>query len=156
MPPSGVNGQARVGFKISDILTVLKPIIHNKKDIRAVLFGVGRLGRLLLHHDWNHQTDVRICAAFDSTPKKQGTVVSGIPVESFRNAKTIIEEREATIAILSVPSSAAQICADLAASAGVTAIWNFAPCLVTVPETVIVRNENLASGLQELCCLMPS
>jgi NADH/NAD ratio-sensing transcriptional regulator Rex len=31
--------------------------------------------------------------------------------------------------------------------AGVTAVWNFAPTAIGVPEGVVLRNENLSVGL---------
>ena len=51
------------------------------------------------------------------------------------------------IGIITVPAEQAQIVCDELVSAGVLAIWNFAPVQLRVPSGVLVRNEDLASSL---------
>jgi redox-sensing transcriptional repressor len=51
---------------------------------------------------------------------------------------------------VAVPSSRAQAVADALVDAGVKAILNFAPCLVTAPNSVLVRGVDLSSELEHL------
>ena len=44
----------------------------------------------------------------------------------------------------------AQVACDQAVSAGIEAIWNFAPIHLRVPATVNLHNENLAASLTSL------
>ena len=53
----------------------------------------------------------------------------------------------AMFGIITVPSSAAQSCADQLIDAGIRAIWNFAPIQLTVPKGIIVQNIDLAQSL---------
>jgi len=49
-----------------------------------------------------------------------------------------------------VPKESAQEVANLLVENGIKAIWNFAPALISVPEYVIVRNEDITLGLLSL------
>jgi len=150
----GIQGKARVGYSVKDALTNLESALGCKGIPKAVLFGVGRLGSLLLRHDWRCQAGVELVAAFDKNPDALIAPIGTIRLKPFSDAEAAIRKSGATIAILAVHSNAAQECADIAISAGVEAIWNFAPCVLNVPTHVVMRNENLSSGLKELRCIM--
>gem|GEM_PF-6932384 len=49
-----------------------------------------------------------------------------------------------------MPKESAQEVANLLVENGIKAIWNFAPALISVPEYVIVRNEDITLGLLSL------
>ncbi|MFW5894116.1 MAG: redox-sensing transcriptional repressor Rex [Verrucomicrobiota bacterium] len=150
----GIQGQARVGYSVKDALASLEAVLGCKGVPKAVLFGVGRLGTLLLRHDWRRQAGVDLVAAFDKNPDALSEPIGKIRLKPFSDAQAAIRKLGATIAILAVHSNAAQECADISISAGVRAIWNFAPCVLDVPAHVVMRNENLSSGLKELRCIM--
>lgn len=152
----GVEGRPKAGYSVPDVLKCLTGALRRRDPPRAVLFGVGRLGSLLLRHDWNHQAGVVLAAAFDSDRAKLETATAtAVLVQDVVEAPRTIRRCKARIAILAIGCEAAQACADLAVAAGVQAIWNFAPCGLQVPADVVVRNENLAAGLKELVCTMP-
>ena len=52
--------------------------------------------------------------------------------------------------IITVPAAAAQEVADLLISAGIKAIWNFAPTHLDVPDGTLVQYENMAMSLAVL------
>jgi redox-sensing transcriptional repressor len=54
------------------------------------------------------------------------------------------------IAVLAVPAVAAQEVSDLVVAAGVRAILNFAPRKIFVPDTVALRNVDMAIELEAL------
>ena len=54
------------------------------------------------------------------------------------------------IGIIVVPAEEAQKVCDILVSSGVLAIWNFAPVHLSVPENVLVRNEDIAGSLAVL------
>jgi redox-sensing transcriptional repressor len=55
-----------------------------------------------------------------------------------------------TIGIITVPAESAQEICDRLVECGIKAIWNFAPVQLTVPEDVLVQNENLALSMTAL------
>ena len=54
------------------------------------------------------------------------------------------------LAVLTLPASQAQKAADALVDAGIRAIWNFCPVTLNLPETVAVKNENMAASLAVL------
>jgi len=59
-------------------------------------------------------------------------------------------ENNVKIGILTVPASAAQEAANQIINAGVKAILNFAPTVLSVPEDVEVRDIDLSTRLEIL------
>jgi redox-sensing transcriptional repressor len=62
----------------------------------------------------------------------------------------LIPEHKISIAVITVPSSAAQMVCDEVVESGVKAILNFAPVNLRVPDEVFLRNENMAIELEHL------
>ena len=62
----------------------------------------------------------------------------------------IVTEHGVTIAVLATPVRYAQRVADELVDAGVTAILNFAPVYLELPEHVTVRTVDLSTELQIL------
>ena len=54
------------------------------------------------------------------------------------------------IGIITLPKEYAQETADKLIAAGIRAIWNFSPTYITVPDNIVVKNENMASSLAVL------
>ena len=56
-------------------------------------------------------------------------------------------ENGVEIGVITTPAPYAQSVCDLLVSAGIKAIWNFAPAHIYVPDGVLVQNENMACSL---------
>jgi len=65
----------------------------------------------------------------------------------MEDLEKFITERKIEIAVLTVPSFAAQEVTDRLVNAGIKGIWNFSPVRLKVPPSVVVQSENLMSGL---------
>jgi redox-sensing transcriptional repressor len=74
--------------------------------------------------------------------------VGGVGVEHIDD----LEEKlgDISVAILTVPSSAAQGIADRLVNAGISGILNFTPARISVPSNVRVHHIDLAIELQAL------
>jgi redox-sensing transcriptional repressor len=62
----------------------------------------------------------------------------------------IVKENSVKIGVITVPAAFAQEVCDKLISAGVKAIWNFAPTRLTVDHKILIQNENMASSLAVL------
>jgi redox-sensing transcriptional repressor len=113
----------------------------------AVLVGAGRLGGALLDYSGFAHCGLEIRGVFDSNPDKVGTKYGGFTVQPSRSLEAFIRKHKICLAVITVPADAAQEVAELTVRAGVCAIWNFAPAPLRVPESVVLRNENLSVGL---------
>ena len=141
------GGRPRMGFPVLDLMTCIgKYLGYNRMD-EAVIIGAGQLGRALMSYDGFQEYGVKILAAFDKDENILGLEKGGKPVFSTTDLHKFCELQRVRIGIITVPAKEAQTACDLLISNHITAIWNFAPAHLIVPENVYVLNENMASSL---------
>lgn len=147
---SHTGGKPKTGFAVDELIADIEEHLgyHNIRDI--VLVGVGHLGRALLHYRGFEAIGYRFVAAFDNDPQRIGTEVNGIPVFSTNELADYCRRHNICLGVITVPADSAQAVADRLIDGQVLAIWNFAPVRLTVPEDILVQNENMASSLAVL------
>jgi redox-sensing transcriptional repressor len=150
MAAVGIVGRPHVGFRTGEIVVRLKEILGLTQITDAILIGCGSLGTALLRYPGFARYGLRIAAAFDSDHSIVGQHIGEYAVLPMEKCRSIIETFRIRVAILAVPANVGQEVADWLVSRGIIAIWNFAPVQLTVPQNVIIRNENLAVGLAQL------
>ena len=79
-----------------------------------------------------------------------GEKIAGITVYPIEELSNVVEENNCTLGIVATPASSAQVVTDQLIEAGIYSILNFAPGLVTVPESVTLRKVDLATELHIL------
>jgi len=112
--------------------------------------GVGHLGTALLGHERFTQFGLHIVAAFDTDPAKIGQWIHEKAVLSLDKLADLAPRMSIHLGIITTPSNVAQAVADEMVKGGIQAIWNFAPVKLTVPEHIIVHNEDLYNSLASL------
>jgi redox-sensing transcriptional repressor len=146
----GEFGKPGVGYQVSELEARIARILQIHKLQPILLIGAGNLGMALAAYPGLEEHKFRIVALFDTDPRKIGKRVHGMDIIDFSLLGEINEVLQAQIAILAVPTGAAQAAADTAIQNGVRALLNFAPAPLKVPAGVVVRN---VSFLQELAVL---
>jgi len=147
---TGIRGQPKVGYRISQLLISIEEFLGWNNLTDAFLVGVGHLGQALLGYEGFRRYGLRIVATFDSDPSKIGTTIAGCQVLPCEKITDLARRMKIRLGIITVPATAAQQVAEAMAEGGITGIWNFAPVALSLPEEVIVQTENLASGLAVL------
>lgn len=143
-------GKPKVGYRTSELISDLEDALGCKKLTPAILVGAGKLGRALLDYNGFEEYGVQITAAFDCNEqvlRMNKTSKEILPISSLKKYCT---ENGIRIGIITVGSGSAQDVCDQMLEAGITAIWNFAPCQLKVPDNVLVEQENLALSLAHL------
>ena len=142
-------GRPRLGYDIEMLMGQLEDCLGYNKLMRAVLVGAGRLGRALLQYDGFEHFGVKIMAAFDSNDRviNLDSKTEILPMNQF---DSFCKEHNIRIGIITVGEGSAQAVCDQMVKSGITAIWNFAPCKLQVPNGVLLQNENLALSLAHL------
>lgn len=143
-------GRPGVGYPVGDLLASLEEFLGLANDKEAVLVGAGRLGQALASYPGFAAYGLRIVALFDCDPAKIGQEVAGRTVFPMTKLANLVERLHIQMGVITVPGQAAQEVADAMVAAGITAIWNFAPVRIHVPEGIWVENEDLASRLATL------
>lgn len=146
----GLQGMGRVGFERCEVCRAIRSELGFEQEYKAVLVGAGHLGNALLAYGGFERYGLRIVGAFDSDPKLIGRRVKKLTVQSTRVLRAFMKKHGVRLAILTTPVDVSQTIADRLVTAGVTAIWNFTPTHLVVPQGVFVRNEQISLGLSEL------
>ena len=143
------QGKPRVGYDTAELIRSLEKCLGCDEMTGAVLVGAGKLGRALLEYDEFERYGVRIAAAFDCSEMsiRHSRTVEILPMREFED---FCRARRIQIGIITVGAGSAQEVCDQMIRSGITAIWNFAPCSLTVPPGVLLRQENLALSLAHL------
>lgn len=140
------EGKPRLGYSTEELIKSLEGCLGYNDLTDAVLVGAGKLGGALLQYDGFERFGVRIIAAFDKdeNPDAKPEILPMSQFESFCVKNNI------RIGIITVVEESAQEICNHMVRSGITAIWNFAPCKLQVPEGVHIQNENLALSLAHL------
>lgn len=142
-------GKPRLGYETEVLIEQLEDCLGYNKLTSAVLVGAGKLGQALLQYDGFRDFGVKITAAFDSNDGliNLDSKTEILPMNQF---DSFCKEHNVYIGIITVGESSAQNVCDLMVKSGITAIWNFAPCKLQVPNGILLQNENLALSLAHL------
>ena len=143
-------GKPKVGYRTSELITDLEDALGCKKLTPAILVDAGKLGRALLDYNGFEEYGVQITAAFDCNEQVLRMNKTSKEILPIRSLKKYCTENGIRIGIITVGSGSAQDVCDQMLEAGITAIWNFAPCQLKVPDNVLVKQENLALSLAHL------
>ncbi len=128
----------------------LREILGLKRRYRVAMIGAGKIGSALLQYHGFRQRGFDIAAIFDVDPAKIGTRWNGLTVQDVAKMEEVLTATPMDMAVLVTPADPAQPLADRLVKLGVTAILNFAPVQIVVPEHVVVKNVNLALELETL------
>jgi redox-sensing transcriptional repressor len=101
----------------------------------------------LLGYSGFEEQNLSIAVAFDTDTSKINGKFHGVKVRHMEDLPRLVSRLQIKIGILTVPTSAAQECADKLVKAGIKGIWNFSPIQLEVPSGIIVQNVDLAQSL---------
>lgn len=146
----GQFGTPGRGYVVSDLKKEILRILGIDKLWNVVLVGVGNLGTALLSYKGFHEQGFNIIAALDSSPKKIGKKIGGIVVGRIDDLNKTVQKKNARMAIVTVPSAAAQETINSLIKAGIKSILNFAPIRPRVPASVELINIDLSIELEKL------
>lgn len=142
-------GRPRLGYATDELIEKLQDCLGHNKITSAVLVGAGKLGKALLQYGGFENYGVKITAAFDLNEQiiDYDSKTKILPMNQF---ESFCKENGVRLGIITVGEGSAQVVCDQMVKSGITAIWNFAPCKLHVPPTVLLQNENLALSLAHL------
>lgn len=132
----GIRG---VGYHVDSLIQSITSSLGVDHEWPVILIGVGNLGKAMINHIGFHAHGFKIQAIFDCDPFKIGETVHGFEVHCTNEMKPIVERLKIDIAIITTPPERAQRACDHLVNAGITAILNFAPARIKVPDSVHVE-----------------
>ncbi len=146
----GAFGTRGAGYNTAYLREKIIKIIGLDQTIKTVVVGAGNLGTALTRYNSAKNPYVDVLAVFDRDPRLIDKQIDNIRIYATEEAPAFIKEHNIKVAIITVPAIAAQETVDLLTANGVTAILNFAPVKLNVPQGVHVHNADLTIELQSL------
>lgn len=146
----GELGRSGYGYDVPYLIEVFDRILNTDEEKRIALVGYGNLGKALKHNNFRRNENLNIVCVFDNDPDIVGKVIDGEMIYPIDRFTEIAKEKNVTVAISTVPSKYSQSAIDKIVQGGVSAILNFAPDRVKVPEHVNIQYIDLTTELQTL------
>jgi redox-sensing transcriptional repressor len=143
----GKFGKRGVGYNVESLVTQIRKILRTSGQHNIALFGAGHLGTAIATSDIFADHGFRVVAVFDTDEEKVGTQIGPLTVRPNSTLRKVIEDEDIVVAVLAVPSAAAQQLADDLVDAGVKIIFNYSEALVHVPPEVTVHTSSPAVDL---------
>lgn len=144
---SSIAGKPKMGFDIDELIKDIGLFLGYNNTTDAVLIGVGQLGKTLLSYNGFANYGLNIVAGFDTNEDICNQSINDKKILPMYKLQDFLKRTNVHIGIITVPSKYAQSVCNLLVSEGVKAIWNFAPTHISVPEGVVLKNEDMAASL---------
>jgi redox-sensing transcriptional repressor len=143
----GKFGKRGVGYNVESLVTQIRKILRTAGQHNIALFGAGHLGTAIATSDIFADHGFRVVAMFDVDERRVGAEIGPLRVQHNSGLRLVIEDEDIVVAVLAVPSSAAQQLADELVDAGVKIIFNYSDALLQVPPEVTVHTSSPAVDL---------
>src|ERR1700745_3821663 len=104
----GKFGKRGVGYHADSLVTQIRKILRTSGQHNIALFGAGHLGTAIATSNIFADHGFRVVAVFDADESKVGTEIGSLRVRHTSELPSVIEEEDIVVAVLAVPSSAAQ------------------------------------------------
>ncbi len=146
----GSYGTRGVGYDVEYLVYQISRELGLTQDWRVLIVGIGNLGHALANYGGFASRGFTVAALLDADPARVGERVGDLVVRPVEELEHVVREGEVHIGVLATPAESAQEVCDRLVAAGVTSVLNFAPCVLDVPEGVMVRKVDLSTELQIL------
>lgn len=144
---SSIAGKPKMGFDVDELIKDISTFLGYNNTTDAIIIGVGQLGKTLLSYSGFENYGLKIVAGFDVNEDICKVTINGKKILPMYKLQDFLKRTNVHIGIITVPSEYAQGVCNLLVSAGIKAIWNFAPTHILVPDDVVVKNEDMAASL---------
>ncbi len=146
----GEFGTRGVGYNVESLNQQIIKILGLSIRWNVVIIGAGNLGSALTQYKGFQNRGFNTLAVFDNDVNKVGLKISGVPIYPIDRLEEFVKKENIQIGIVAVPFQYAQEVVDRLVKAGIKAVLNFAPCVISVPSQVEIRNVDLTVNLEIL------
>jgi redox-sensing transcriptional repressor len=146
----GEFGKQGTGYSIPFLMDKLREILKVNRMWDVAIVGLGDMGHALARYGGFGERGFRVAMLFDSDPAKVGDKVGSFVIEDISQLVERVRTCKIKLAMVAVPAASAQEVADKLVQAGVKAILNYAPTVLSVPEHVHVQHIDPSTHLQRM------
>lgn len=146
----GTYGTPGTGYDVDFLCGQMRRELGLEREWPVAIVGMGNLGHALARSPGFSGPGFAVVALFDVDPSKLGEEVAGVAVRHLDELGELAPALAPAIGVIASPAGAAQDVCDRLVAAGVGAVLNFAPAVLTVPAGVLLRQVDFSVELQVL------
>ena len=147
----GGFGQQGYGYNIESLYNEIGKILGVDKTRKAILIGAGNLGKAVALHMSFEARGFNLIGVFDKNPALSGQMLRGIPIRHIDGLFDFCKDNTPVVAVLCIPSAAAETLAPQLVQLGIKGFWNFSHYdISTNHPNVAVENVHLSDSLMTL------
>lgn len=150
----GSFGKRGLGYQVPALRLELRDILGLNRHYSVVVVGAGKIGSALVQYRGFKDRGFQLSAIYDADPRKIGKQWDGLTVRDVAHLEKDLKAHPADIGAVVTPAEAAQGVAERLVACGITAILNFAPVQLLVPDSVTVKTVNLVLELEALSYIL--
>ncbi len=147
----GGFGQQGYGYSIDNLYEEIGNILGICEPVRAIMLGVGNLGRVVANNMDFLKLGFDLVGLFDVNPIVIGTEVAGMTVRDCKVLESFCKEHKPKAAFICVPTSAAKELTNRLVDLGIEGFWNFSHFDIALEHPgVAVENVHFTDTLMRL------
>lgn len=147
----GGFGQQGYGYNVAALREEIERILGVHHRHRAIVIGMGNLGRTIASHVDFRQRGCELVGLFDSNPTVAGRDLAGMPIHHTDTLEGFCHMEQPVLAVLCIPRDAAPAMAERLVKLGVRAFWNFSHADLVLPGAgIMIENVSLGDSLSLL------
>ena len=146
----GEFGKQGTGYSVPFLIERLRGILKVDRVWEVVIVGMGDIGHALARYNGFANRGFHINMVFDNDPGKVGKRAGEYEILDTAVLAEKVKQHKIKVAMLTVPTTAAQETADQLVKAGIKAILNYAPISLNVPGDVHVQYTDPVTHLQRM------
>jgi redox-sensing transcriptional repressor len=146
----GYTSMQRKGYDVKELIGVIGEILDSEKGLNVAVIGLGNLGKAITAYFVGKRSKLNIIATFDVDQTKIDRVISGVKCYPLDRLTEIVESRNISIAIMTVPAHSAVEVTQQLTSAGIKGILNFTTVPVHVTPDVYLDEYDMITSLEKV------
>ena len=147
----GGFGQQGYGYNIESLYNEIGKILGVDKTRKAIIIGAGNLGKAVALHMSFEARGFNLIGIFDKNPALSGQMLRGIPIRHTDGLFDFCKDNSPVVAVLCIPSVAAESLAPQLVQLGIKGFWNFSHYDIAANHPdVAVENVHLSDSLMTL------
>lgn len=147
----GGFGQQGYGYMVEQLYNEIGHILGMDHPTKAILLGVGNLGKAVVNHMHFDDRGFRLIGLFDDNPDLCGTTLADMSIQPTNDLEAFCRKERPEMAILCIPKEAAPQLVKLLVDSGINGFWNFSHYDIAYDyPDAIVENVHMGDSLMTL------
>lgn len=144
------HGKPKMGYLVSELKKELDDLFGVNDFTPMIVVGANFLGKALATYKSFERAGVKVVAILDTDERNVGERVGDLVVREIGALERVVRRFKVEICALCVSPDAAQETAQKLIELGVKVIWNFTGVRLSVPEDVLVVDEDFSTRVLDM------